>query len=76
MTHSIRAIVGPWKPSRTWSTPPKPPGDGAGVTPLAGDDEFDTLGLGRFRNLERLGLTLDWSTDGGRDRRPLQTEAG
>ena len=31
-----------------------------GVTALQGADEFDTLGLGRFRNLESSGLKNDW----------------
>lgn len=31
-----------------------------GVPALRGADEFDTLELGRFRSLERLGLENDW----------------
>ncbi len=31
-----------------------------GVKAHPGDDEFDTLGLGRFRTLKNLGLTYDW----------------
>lgn len=40
-----------------------------GVVARSGADEFDTLGLGRFRNLERLGLKNKW---GGAEPAPIK----
>lgn len=46
-----------------------------GVTARPGTDEFDTLGLGRFRGLEHLGLKNDRGLEDPSPAKPTQTFA-